>query len=297
MLVARGQGRAPKGKGKKAKRKKYTARVFDKAAVDQFGYIKREVKIPGTIDSQGEIEEKAKAELAKLVKPTYNVTLTHPGIAFIRRGDAVDVSIPEEGISGRTGLMYVRSVVHNLSSDDYTMDLTLTYDDPLDPAKLQKEKDAAMRARKGATVKASGDDGGGANGPEKPGYPLAIHGTNLGGVSDHAARARGNWQSDNAVDIGAPLGTAVFAVGAGEVLQLGGSYDASGRPNPNGFNVTLKTSNNTWFYTHMRYRVPSLRVGSKVERGAFLGSTGAANSVPHLHIGSISGDPEAILGV
>jgi murein DD-endopeptidase MepM/ murein hydrolase activator NlpD len=130
-----------------------------------------------------------------------------------------------------------------------------------------------------------------------PGYPLAIHGTGLGGVAAHQARPFGNWQSDNAVDIGVPRGTTVLAVGSGTVLKLGGSWDGTGRSNPNGYNVTLQTVDNTWFYTHLIQRAPGLAVGDHVTVGQVLGLSGAANGVDHLHIGSLRGDPEKLLGV
>jgi murein DD-endopeptidase MepM/ murein hydrolase activator NlpD len=121
--------------------------------------------------------------------------------------------------------------------------------------------------------------------------------TDLGGVAAHQGRAWGNWQSDNAVDIGCPLGTPVYAVDDGKIVRLGGSYDGTGMSNPNGFNVTLLTKNNQWFYTHMRHRLAHLNVGDKVVAGQLLGESGAANGVKHLHIASEHGDPERLLEV
>jgi hypothetical protein len=127
-------------------------------------------------------------------------------------------------------------------------------------------------------------------------YPLPIHGKDLGGVAAHKARPFGNWQSDNAVDIGVPRGTNVVAVGDGTIVRLGGSWDGTGLSNPNGYNVTLKTKDNEWFYTHMMHRA-NLRIGQPVQAGEFLGKSGAANGVNHLHIASMRGDPEKLLGV
>ena len=126
-------------------------------------------------------------------------------------------------------------------------------------------------------------------------FPLAQRGTNLGGVAAHQRRAWGNWQSDNAVDIGVPQGTAVYAVDSGEIIGLGGSWNG-GSGNPDGWNVTLKTRKNTWFYTHLRRREP-LKIGQRVAQGELLGESGAANGVNHLHIASQKGDPEKLLDV
>lgn len=134
-------------------------------------------------------------------------------------------------------------------------------------------------------------------GATAPGYPLPVPGTDLGGVAAHKARPFGNWQSDNAVDIGVPMGTTVLAVADGTITKLGGHWDGTGQSNPNGYNITLKTADNTWFYTHLRARDSSLRVGSQVSKGQALGESGAANNVAHLHIASQNGDPEQLLGV
>lgn len=144
---------------------------------------------------------------------------------------------------------------------------------------------------------ASKDGGGGKGNPSSPGYPLPTHGKDLGGVAAHKARPFGNWQSDNAVDIGVPKGTSVLAVAAGTIQKLGGHWDGTGQSNPNGYNVTLKTADNVWFYTHLMQRDPNLKVGSKVTAGQVLGLSGAANGVEHLHIASQNGDPEKLLGV
>jgi hypothetical protein len=130
-----------------------------------------------------------------------------------------------------------------------------------------------------------------------PGYPLPVHGTDLGGIAAHHERPFGNWQSDNAVDIGVPRGTNVLAVGSGKILKLGGTWDGTGRSNPNGLNVTLQTADNTWFYTHLIKRAPGLSVGDHVTVGQVLGISGAANGIDHLHIGVLHGDPEKLLGV
>jgi len=128
-------------------------------------------------------------------------------------------------------------------------------------------------------------------------YPLAKHGKAGGGVADHKARAWGNWQSDNAIDILVPRGTLVYAVANGRVAKLGGSWNGGSR-NPEGFNVTLETEHGWWFYTHLMKRV-NLRVGQVVKAGDELGDSGAANGVDHLHIACRpqDGDPQELLRV
>ncbi len=126
-------------------------------------------------------------------------------------------------------------------------------------------------------------------------YPLAQKGRSIGGVSAHKERAFGNWQSDQAVDIGVPRGVAVFAVADARVVKLGGAW-RGGSGDSDGFNVTLQTSDNQWFYTQLMSRKP-LTVGQQVKAGQLLGTSGAGDGVNQLHIASMSGDPEALLGV
>jgi murein DD-endopeptidase MepM/ murein hydrolase activator NlpD/lysophospholipase L1-like esterase len=162
---------------------------------------------------------------------------------------------------------------------------------------------AAMSGNSGGSSSAGASDGGDDSGKNNGGgkvthlsnglvFPLGAKGQLLGGVAAHASRAWGNWQSDNALDIGCPLGTAVYAVDSGTVTRLTGSWDGTGNSNPNGFNVTLQTKDNQWFYTHMRYRNPNLKVGDKIQAGQYLGGSGAANGIKHLHIACMNGDPQ-----
>ncbi|MET0604404.1 MAG: hypothetical protein ABW167_20630 [Baekduia sp.] len=146
-VVATGTSKK-KGKGKS---KKYAHREVSAAAVKQFGYVERRVKLPGYADGKGDVVAKAKRDLAKNLKPVRNISnFIHYGIAFVRRGDTVEVSMPYEGFVGEQGFLFVTSVVHTLSGTDYTMSLNLTWRDPLDPNKLREEREKAMRARKRA---------------------------------------------------------------------------------------------------------------------------------------------------
>jgi hypothetical protein len=68
----------------------------------------------------------------------------------VRRGDAVRIRIPSEGIRGDEGILFVVSVVHTLSAGDFNMSLDLTHIDPLDPNKLKELREAALRKQKRA---------------------------------------------------------------------------------------------------------------------------------------------------
>jgi murein DD-endopeptidase MepM/ murein hydrolase activator NlpD len=111
-----------------------------------------------------------------------------------------------------------------------------------------------------------------------------------GGPSSHGSRPLGNWQSDHAWDIMAPVGTPVYAIESGRVTSLKG--DLVLRKLVWGYNITIQSNNNKFFYTHLESRNPNLTVGDEVKKGEFLGIIGRPNSswAPHVHIGIKNGD-------
>jgi len=130
--------------------------------------------------------------------------------------------------------------------------------------------------------------------PASVGYPLGVRGTLGSTVADHMKRALGNWQSDNAIDIGVPIGTSVFAVDDGTITAVRGSY-STGAGLTEGLRFTLNTNDNKWFYQHNSERF--VQEGQKVKKGQLLAKTGAGNNDPHLHIGCETGDPQQLLGL
>lgn len=184
-----------------------------------------------------------------------------------------------------TGRWITKDVVFDLLAADQTQ-VTLTKPGPLlkEPA-----PDTELTSPNKAAASRNVPKGG------KVGYPLAKKAVTGGGPAEHAKRALGNWQSDNAVDLLIDEGTQVLAVGDGTVVKLGGSWDGTGQSNPNGFNFTLKTASNEWFYTHLRYRSPRWQVGMAVKEGDLIGASGAAAGVKHLHIACRKGDPMKLL--
>lgn len=133
-------------KKKDKKRKKIRTRVVNPAAVRKFGYIQREYDA-GTVDSVAEARREAKLKIARWMQPKKVIeSFTHSGIALVRRGDAVQILIPEEGYRDQDSIVFVVSAIHSLSGGDYTMDLTLGLTDPVNKAREEREK--AIRAQK-----------------------------------------------------------------------------------------------------------------------------------------------------
>ena len=119
---------------------------------------------------------------------------------------------------------------------------------------------------------------GGLGGTGQPGVNAgAIIGTPYGGT-----HTLGNWQSDNALDISLPIGTPLQAYAAGTVTKISpGSRNPADRFAGDG--VTITGPRGGIFYKHLFST--AVRVGQQVGAGQIIGSSGSANSVPHLHVG------------
>lgn len=119
--------------------------------------------------------------------------------------------------------------------------------------------------------------------------PLMGFGRVIGNARDHGARAYGNWQSDNALDISTPVGTPVYAVEDGVISGIG-YQGATGKTA--GWKCTLTSSGNAYWYGHLS--IVRVSEGERVKKGKIIGLSGSAVGVPHLHIGVRTGDPEKI---
>ena len=102
----------------------------------------------------------------------------------------------------------------------------------------------------------------------------------------------GNWESDNAIDISAPIGTAVYAIAAGRIGSKLGPLGSSD-PHLQGQRLHLVIKGNEFYYAHLSRIV--VKRGQRVKAGQLIGYSGSANRVAHLHIASRRGDPRRLL--
>jgi murein DD-endopeptidase MepM/ murein hydrolase activator NlpD len=122
-------------------------------------------------------------------------------------------------------------------------------------------------------------------------YPIAKKGKIIGTpyVGTHTL---GNWQSDNAVDIGVKIGTPMVALQDGVVVKVRHHPQGSGRFA--GDQITIKGANGQmYFYAHGK---SSVKAGQKLAAGEEIGTTGSANGVAHLHFAVEKGDPRKVIG-
>lgn len=118
-------------------------------------------------------------------------------------------------------------------------------------------------------------------------YPLAKKGAIIGSPYS-GTHTLGNWQSDNAIDIAAPVGTPVYAVADG---VIGPKIGPLGSKNPRfaGDRVYLQFGDNQAYYGHLSKLV--VKAGEHVTDGQLLGYSGEANGVAHLHFSVKNGSP------
>jgi hypothetical protein len=91
VIEARGQM-----KGKGGKTRKITQTTLNASAIKRFGFIRKTVSF-GSVSSELELQILAKRALAQRLTPLRTAEINHPGIATIRRGDAIRIDLPEEG--------------------------------------------------------------------------------------------------------------------------------------------------------------------------------------------------------
>lgn len=148
---------------------------------------------------------------------------------------------------------------------------------------------ASLERRAAQTAaQATGGDVAMAPAPDAPG---AFVTGKIIGTPHNGTHTLGNWQSDNAIDISLKKGTPIYAVSDGVVVNPGtvGKGAGSGSGRFDGFKMTLKGGNNSWWYGHLDKML--VKAGQRVHRGQLIGYSGVANGVPHLHFGQMHGNP------
>lgn len=140
-----GKGKDSKGH-KKHKKKKLHTTVRSPAAIARYGTIEKVWHTEA--DSIAELRRKGKRELARRAKPKEDFSFTHPGMPTLRLGDAVRVTNQEAGLVKQ--IVYVSEVAHTIQPGDYTMDVTISFDDPFvdkRPDKVRRKQAAAATKR------------------------------------------------------------------------------------------------------------------------------------------------------
>jgi hypothetical protein len=137
------------------KAQKIVVRASNPAAVRKYGFVHRNMDL-GDVKDAGDAREKLRRNLNKVSQRKRTVTgIRHPLIPFVRRGDAIQVSIPSRGLTGAKGICFVSAGTFSLSGGVGSMSLDVTFDDPYSTSSAaRKAKDKATRKKKAAKKKA-----------------------------------------------------------------------------------------------------------------------------------------------
>lgn len=124
-------------------------------------------------------------------------------------------------------------------------------------------------------------------------YPFATRHTIIQrpyGTGTHSSPR--NWESCNAVDLVAPVGTRLLAVVDGTIGTSWGPLPSSD-PRMAGLRLHL-IGTPEWYYAHCSKLIA--RPLQHVKRGEVIALSGQANGVAHLHLACSVGDPGAFIG-
>lgn len=111
----------------------------------RYGRVHRIVK-RGGLKTPAAARRYGKRLLAAQWRPVREISLVHPGIARVKRGDAVKLYLPEESLSE---IVFIKEVTHSVSPGGYDMALTMGFSSPfIDDLAL---KSAGLRDKKKGT--------------------------------------------------------------------------------------------------------------------------------------------------
>lgn len=120
-----------------------------------------------------------------------------------------------------------------------------------------------------------------------PVYPVGRKGSIIG-TPYSGTHTLGNWQSDNAIDIGVPIGTPIVAVRNGKIGRVDRSHEGdTGRFG--GDAIYLSAGGNQFWYKHLLKVV--VKPGQQVRAGQIIGYSGIASGTAHLHFAMEHGNP------
>lgn len=205
---------------------------------------------------------------------------------------------PIDGLKGpltRAAMRKYEAKLGKSAADDLNVDPSWAEfpRDRRDASTSGNDSSLDLPRRDGAPPAPPNDPGKGPlDAPGNLAYPLPVRGQ-INGRPYQGTHSRGNWQSDNAIDLNIPVGTPIYAVADGVVGPRIGAIDSSD-PRLQGLRLTLETQGNAFFYAHLSKLV--VGAGERVKKGQLLGYSGSANGVPHLHLGVQNGDPQRLFG-
>jgi hypothetical protein len=148
-LSVRATATVPSKKRDRKNRKKHDTRkivvkVESAAAIKKYGYVHRNVTAPDA-DTAAEAQAFGLRQLVTVGKPIRELTLQHPGIPSIKRGDALRAVLPDSALNQ---VIFVTRAEHSVDPGNYTMTLGVSFTDPFVDAKVTRVKENKTKAKK-----------------------------------------------------------------------------------------------------------------------------------------------------
>ena len=146
VLTVRGSG-DDKKEDDKRKKKGIKLKVRARRRIKRFGYI-HQFENGKNLDSNREARKFGRRKLARRAKLKNNISVSHIGIPFIERGDAVRVDLSKVPHFSKPRIVFVVEAHHSIALGEYTMELILNEDDLYRDQK--KERECLKKCKKAA---------------------------------------------------------------------------------------------------------------------------------------------------
>ena len=134
--------------------RKVHTKIRSRVGVSKYGYVHRIVYDPDA-DTVGEARAHGLRHISQTIRPLREASITHPGILGVKRGDAIRLRIPaapnetgQDPGSHLDQVIFVREASWTVGPGDFTMSLTMAFEDPYVNKKvdrLTEDKDLAAR--------------------------------------------------------------------------------------------------------------------------------------------------------
>jgi hypothetical protein len=95
------------------------------ALVDRYGYIHRTLYSPDA-DTLAKLKQEAEQWLAAISQPRKNVSVSHPGIPKLKRGDAMRLALPDMRLQD----LWITEAHYTIQPGAFDMELVLAKEDP-----------------------------------------------------------------------------------------------------------------------------------------------------------------------
>lgn len=136
-------------KGADGKRRRAEVRYVNEKLARQDGLVHKVIDAGGAKTTDEMMARAKRYVAAHGVRKRKLTQVTHPGVATLRRGDVVQLTLPELGFSGPRGLAFVTAGSFTKANGQLDMTIDLTFDDPYVLTKSdQKALNKAARAAK-----------------------------------------------------------------------------------------------------------------------------------------------------